>query len=1473
MNFQNINLSDKQNNSISTDEHDINHFQSYLNGKKYAYVLEHMQDAIFEWDRKTGIIYCSDTFEKKFGYTINGKVFPQVILQNDYVHPLDLQEAEKFLDKEIVSQSLLKIEFRLKTAEGKYIWIRTTSTPISDEHGEIIRLLGIIYDINAEKTETLTAKELAMKDHLTGLLNRMATEQLVDSYIKNGGSRGAMFIIDIDDFKRINDTSGHRVGDVVLKKISSGIKSLFRANDIIGRLGGDEFVLFMTNIGENYNIKKRAKDVVKIMQSQVNTLDTNLTVTGSVGISMFPKDGKSFAELYEKADIALYRSKSYGKNIYTVYDKNFKKSFVDTGLAQPLKNNTRTKVSENILKNSEGLVYVTDSCNYRILYISDLLKKEFKINESVQGKRCHEVFFGLSAPCENCNLARLRNDDFYEREVKVDAIGKTFLLRGKLVQWNNIPAHMEVAIDITKSLEQREKIMEQSNFKKVYLECIQNFHEENSLPQGVVKALEKLSVYYNCDGAIVHNITIKDKEYTADGNVYQLCGSKFKKKPMCFQAPIEKETVNYLSELSQRLSAPPLLSTNDLPNLNEINLQLIEKFNFINGFFINMDYGEGTVIVTLYNPKKNIERVALFDKVVRYIEKEYEKNNIKQKLAQEKQRYYALIENMADSVFEYDTALDELSVYISKISSYSVKKEHFTIANASKNNMDRYDLCYGISEQDISHLRDIIFGKTALSYDFKRGIDTEKNCIWINVRSSVVIDDDGKIVKVIGTFKNVTEKYEKEDIDSVNAWRHNYEYNCQHDALTGLYTKYGFYKYAQKLIQQHQLIKYAIIRFDVNKFKMLNRLFGISEGDRLLILISQNIIKFLEQTGNAVGARFNADVFYICMPYSQESLSKLKSYMEDAAQSFGQSFEIIYKYGVYIVEDVNVPIDAICDDAAIAQSEIKTNFLVNTAFYDNKLRYKIIKEQKIVREMKTALEKGYFHIYLQPKVDITSGKILGAEALARWVCPDGNIISPQEFIPIFEKNGFIMQLDYYIWEKTCILLKHLADTGRPQYPISVNISRINLYNPKLCSSLVELVEKYNIPKSLLQLEITESAYVENEEGLIEVTEKLQKYGFSILMDDFGSGFSSLNMLQNLPVDALKIDMKFLSGAKTTGKGANILASVIRMAKWLNLPIIVEGVETKEQSDFLKSMGCRMAQGFYYAKPMTEAQYEKVLDHCDERIISDEQLVTIPNMSIDEMWAPDAQVNLLFNAIVTAVFMAEYSTGRVELLRVNDGYYDLMGFEDSHAREMALQGNAFSWIVPEDKDIVVDMFEQAVATKATSTAVYRRYNAKKEVIWINVKLKYLGGTGNRHMLYGAIVDVTNEKSSQNMRKLNEGYYNILQSMLKASPEAISVFDFSKEGWPLKYANNNFYKMYEFSEEDISNENKQCMELVEQSERCNITKAINDAIGNKETSITLKFHGVTKRGKPIEVISGCGIALTDEGIIITAMDVQV
>lgn len=418
----------------------------------------------------------------------------------------------------------------------------------------------------------------------------------------------------------------------------------------------------------------------------------------------------------------------------------------------------------------------------------------------------------------------------------------------------------------------------------------------------------------------------------------------------------------------------------------------------------------------------------------------------------------------------------------------------------------------------------------------------------------------------------------------------------EYDSLTGIYSQQKFYQLTREMLDSSSDEEFAFIHFDIDRFKMINALYGAAEGDRLICYVAYAIKMTMDEYGKSTYGRINGDIFGICMAYKQiKDIYNILEQIKARVRKHVVNYYFETCAGIYLIQDREMEVDAIFDNASIAATQCKENYMIHEALFTKEMNDKVKHEQSVIDEMSKALDEGQFIVYFQPKYDLEGYNPGGAEALVRWRKPDGTIVSPGEFIPIFEKNGFITKLDFYVWEKVCQFIRQELDEGREPAPISVNVSRVNLYNPNFLESLIDLVEKYKIPPRYLHLELTESAFSDSAERIQDAVKYLHKAGFTILMDDFGSGYSSLNVLKDVDLDVLKIDMKFFSKGGTQEKGAKIIEAVIKMAEALDMTVIAEGVEDKEQVEFLTKVGCDYIQGYYFAKPMPEEQYKKLIN--------------------------------------------------------------------------------------------------------------------------------------------------------------------------------------------------------------------------------------------------------------------------------------
>lgn len=383
--------------------------------------------------------------------------------------------------------------------------------------------------------------------------------------------------------------------------------------------------------------------------------------------------------------------------------------------------------------------------------------------------------------------------------------------------------------------------------------------------------------------------------------------------------------------------------------------------------------------------------------------------------------------------------------------------------------------------------------------------------------------------------------------------------------------------------------KIGFIQFDIRKFKIVNDLYGERFGDEVLIYIAEQLETLCKAEKFYINLR--SDVFMVVMEYEEEQ--ELTAFIQELDQRINsfKNIKVQLSYGIYTVEDRKMEQRQMEDRSAMARKAAKNNILTNIVFYKEQFKESLYNRKFIEENMQAAIAERQFMMYLQPKYSILKHEIIGAEALVRWRNPQRGMIYPNEFIPIIEENGFIKNVDYFIWEEACRFIKRCKDSGIPPCPISVNMSRIHLQNDECIKILSQLLQEYEIPKTFLELEITETA---DDQKISAKAIQLKKEGFTLLMDDFGSGYSSLNILLETPFDVIKLDKKFIENMMVSDKGRLILEYVVRMADKLELGLLAEGVETKEQVDLLKSIGCDQVQGYYYAKPMPAEEFYDLL---------------------------------------------------------------------------------------------------------------------------------------------------------------------------------------------------------------------------------------------------------------------------------------
>lgn len=912
-----------------------------LEKERYDTILNHSQGTIWEYYIDTDVLIKSDP---DVGIHSGLSEIPHLkdyLLNKQLIFPDDVSIFEQFCNDMRKGLPEIYAEIRAKDISGDFVWFSLSGITIYDQYNIPVSVIGQSLNINQKKLEIEELRDNSKRDSLTRLYNRSAIEELITSYLTSDSKPliHAFFMLDIDDFKSINDAYGHIFGDAVLIELSSSLDRAFRGKHVVGRLGGDEFAVFLYDVPSISYVKDKAEKISRMFKKIFAGENGEKNISGSIGISIYPNDGTTFEQLLEKADIALYHSKSLGKNCYSIYSPETMSAIIHKS---PQKDSPE----------------------------SSAFRKEHSIIDSSIVSNTVEILFDAR----------------------------------------------QLSISI-----------------KMILALIGNYYD-----------LGSITIFEQSDDCTTIDITYEWISETGRG---------FGEYSKSYPIEIADSYVFY------RTSSNGIFYHNDP---NTIPLPLSSETEFLRSMDIK--------------------------------------------------------------------AILQCAIY----------------------NQGSYQgfICFNIYSQ----------GRR-----------------W----SKPEIDSLALLSKILGAhiLKLRTEKTAR--------------LFAQRDPLTGAFNFFQFIEEAAAMTKKNPQNTYIVAYTDINKFKFINDTYGYGEGDRVLIEMA-NILEKSTDEEECFG-RVSGDKFIILLKYTDKPsllrrlrhLNKLFNSIEKTENDY---FKLSVIFGLYIITDSsNMTVNI--DRANIARKSITDRHKTTFTFFDESMKSRLLKQKEIEDVMEESLRKEEFVVYYQPKIDLRQNKICGAEALIRWNRPGIGLVPPDEFIPIFEENGFIVEIDYYVFDRVCRKIRNLLDEEKHVVPISVNFSRVHLKDRTLVNHLTSVIHEYDIPADLIEIELTESALVADNAYLITLLNEIRSNGFRLSMDDFGSGLSSLNLLRKFPFDVLKIDKEFFQEGTSTNRERVVIANVVKMAMELDMEIVSEGVETEEQVAFLKSIHCPVAQGFFFAKPLPEDEFE------------------------------------------------------------------------------------------------------------------------------------------------------------------------------------------------------------------------------------------------------------------------------------------
>ncbi len=625
------------------------------------------------------------------------------------------------------------------------------------------------------------------------------------------------------------------------------------------------------------------------------------------------------------------------------------------------------------------------------------------------------------------------------------------------------------------------------------------------------------------------------------------------------------------------------------------------------------------------------------------------------------------------------------------------------------------------------------------------------------------------------------------------------------DKLTGMFNRQGFIEVADFMVHQMDAGYYTLSCFDIENFKIINDQYGIEKGDKVLQYVAGCIKSFINRV-DGVCCRITADNFAILYPTRFSSGEQVLKMHKTAMAPDCINRHIRIRIGRYVVDDLSVFVSVMFDRATMAAESVKGRYDEYIAEYNNFMRSDLLRQQQIINDMNRALESGEFEPFFQPQYNHATGALVGAEALVRWR-KDDKFISPAEFIPVFERNGFIYEMDKYIWEKTCSIMRGWIDEGISALPVSVNISRCDVLHDDFVSQITGIVNKYHLPFDMIRIEVTESAFSESTKKIISRVTELIKLGFTVEIDDFGSGFSSLNTLKDVPASILKLDMKFFENTGDSQRSGNIIESVVRMAKWLGMAVIAEGVEEKEQADYLKSIGCFYIQGYFYSKPVPTEEYRKLLD-CQNKEHKLTGLETLKTLDNNEFWNPKSMETLIFNSYVGGACIFEYSNKSVDVLRTNEQYSGELGYF-KFAGAVLSGDRVFMYLDDENKKKFADCIHNSInLNKESSCELILSDGEHFENI--RMTLRVIARAGDRFLFYCVIVNMTEQRNIEKRELENAQHLEVIMSNINGGVSAIQISDDGVSH--LIFNNDRYYELYGYTRQQADDQKLDIMKTI-------------------------------------------------------------
>lgn len=721
-----------------------------------------------------------------------------------------------------------------------------------------------------------------------------------------------------------------------------------------------------------------------------------------------------------------------------------------------------------------------------------------------------------------------------------------------------------------------------------------------------------------------------------------------------------------------------------------------------------------------------------------------------------------------------------------------------------------------------------------------RKMNPDGSYTWIQQMLMPVRENTQNDIFVM-SFYNIIEDSEK--------WNEQLVEKRQEELGSGLYDRRIFFKTVEEVLaNSKEPGEWALLSIDIENLKLFNEWYGREEGNKLIANIS-NYLKQLRKDQSVVVGYFGNDDFAVMMEDDREKIDALYQSIVQLMKRGHSKMGFLPSVGVCEIKDKNMSAFKLYDYAEFARASVKGDYSDRVKIFNTKMVEELESRYVLLSDVQDALQRKEFIFYLQPKCNIQNGKLVGAEALVRWKSREKGLISPGIFIPFLEKSGLVAEVDTYLWEEVCKWQRNMIDSNFKVVPISVNVSKVDMYSMDVPDYFAELIRKYEIPPEVIEIEITESVFMEDLNFIQDIINRLHRLGFTVLLDDFGSGYSSLNLLKDIEVDILKIDMRFLDvKEENTNKGIGILETVQNMARLMGIETIAEGVETERQKEYLKQMGCGYAQGFYYYRPMTKLEFQKLI--ANEKNIDDEGAEDnrVERLILKDLLNEHMFSETMLNNMLGAIAFYDVCENKITLKRYNAQYASLVSDDYMVEKE---QLDIVSQLSNKERIKLLQAFDKAhdMRNEGAGCDVHRRRKGGR-AMWLNVRAFFLSEQNGHRIYYSALRDVTEVyMKNEQLKEQNE----MLHSLSSDMPGG---YYRHKKHWDCEslFLSDRFLEIVGFTREEIETEfQDKLIHMVHPEDRNIIFRHMLRMTRMKEIA-SMKFRCQSKEGY-ITIIAHC------------------